>query len=132
MDNMNNLVLEATIEMYGKNKATLDELKKVCDKDNKKIKAMMVDGNHSDFKSANYVAKYYESERTNFDSEKALAILKRAGINQCVKTIEVLDEDVLESMLYNDEIPKEILPELNDCTEVKKVPTLKVNIRKEK
>ena len=124
--------LTTLIESYGKNKSQLDKFKKLCDKENKQIKELMVEGNHSDFESDNYVAKYYESERTSFDSEKALAILKRAGINQCVKTIEVLDEDVLESMLYNDEIPKEILPELNDCTEVKKVPTLKVSVRKEK
>lgn len=127
---MSDIMLETMVEMYGKNKATLDELKKVCDKDNKKIKAMMVEGNHSDFKSEHYIAKYYESERTSFDSEKALAILKRAGINQCVKTVEILDEDVFESMLYNDEIPIEILPDLNSCREVKKIPTLKISERK--
>lgn len=127
---MSDIMLETMVEMYGRNKATLDELKKVCDKDNKKIKAMMVDGNHSDFKSEHYVAKYYESERTSFDSEKALAILKRAGINQCVKTIEVLDEDAFESMLYNCEIPLDILPELSSCREVKKIPTLKISERK--
>ena len=127
---MSDIMLETMVEMYGRNKKTLDELKKVCDNDNKKIKAMMVEGKHSDFKSEHYVANYYESERTSFNSEKALAILKRAGINQCVKTIEVLDEDAFESMLYNGEIPTEILPDLNSCREVKKVPTLKVSERK--
>ena len=129
---MSDIMLETMVEMYGRNKATLDELKKVCDRDNKKIKEMMVEGNHSDFKSEHYTAKYYESERTSFDSEKALAILKRAGINQCVKTIEVLDEDAFESMLYNCEIPLDILPDLNSCREVKKIPTLKISVRKEK
>ena len=127
---MDDIMLETMVEMYGRNKSTLDELKKRCDKDNKKIKAMMVEGKHSDFKSEHYVAKYYESERTSFDSEKALAILKRAGLNQCVKTIEVLDEDAFESMLYNGEIPTEILPDLNSCREVKKIPTLKISERK--
>lgn len=127
---MGDIMLETMVEMYGKNKTTLDGLKKICDADNKKIKAMMVEGKHSKFKSEHYVATYYESERTNFDNEKALAILKRAGINQCVKTIEVLDEDALESMLYNDEIPVEILSDLNSCREVKKIPTLKISERK--
>ena len=124
--------LTTLIESYGKNKSQLDKFKKLCDKENKQIKELMVEGNHSDFESDNYVAKYYESERTSFDSEKALAILKRAGINQCVKTVEVLDEDAFESMLYNNEIPKELLPELNECTETKKVPTLKISMRKDK
>ena len=129
---MDDITLKAMVEIYGRNKATLDELKKICDSDNKKIKAMMVEGNHTDFKSENYVAKYYESERTSFDSEKALSILKRAGIKQCIKTVEVLDEDAFESMLYNGEIPIEILPDLNSCRDVKKIPTLKISVRKEK
>ena len=129
---MNDIMLETLVEVYGRNKETLDELKKVCDKDNKQIKALMVDGKYSDFKSEHYVAKYYESERTSFDSEKALSILKRAGINQCIKTVEVLDEDAFESMLYNGEIPVEILPDLNNCRDVKKIPTLKISVRKEK
>ena len=118
------------IDVFGEHKALQDKYKNLCDTENKEIKEIMAKHKLDDYTTDNYSAKYYVSKRESFNTEKALEIVKRAGIDKCVKTIEVLDEDVLESMLYNEEIPAIVVEELAECTTSKDIPTLKVTAKK--
>ena len=118
------------IDSYYENKSMQDTYKKICDAENKEIKEIMSSENLPEFSTNKCTAKYYVQTRTSFDEVKALEIIKRAGITACVKTVEVLDVDKLEAMLYNKEVSAEVMDELAKCNSVKEVPSLKVTLRK--
>lgn len=123
--------LQQLIEAYAENKALADDYKKIADKENKEIKELMKAEGLENESSDNYTAKYYVTTRESMNEEKLLEILKREDIIKCIKTIEVVDMDILESMLYNDEISNNVVAEMNSCREIKKVVNLKVTKKKE-
>ena len=46
--------------------------------------------------------------------------------NDIIKTKSYVDMDVLESAIYNNLIPNDVLIEMNKCREIKQVQTLKI------
>ena len=120
------MTLKKQIDEYGRLKAMADAYKKDADACNKKIKALMAKDNLEEECGEQYKVIYYVQNKQSLNEEKALDILKRAGVTKCVKTVEVLDSDALESMLYNGELPNEVVTELATCRSSKQVPALKV------
>lgn len=138
---MNNIV--DIVDEFFEKKSKADRLKKEHEKLNREIKsilvsddAFLVDGtsskkNNHIVVTDNCVAEYYETENVSIDECRLIEFLKANGYEKAIKTVEVLDSDVLESMLYNGEIPTEHQKKMNDFKEIKRVAKLVVKKRKD-
>lgn len=125
--------LDTLIPTYAKNKAMLDDYKKICDDENKQIKELMDEGS---YETSGWKATKSIQHRETMNEDKLLDILKQyptACYEQgLIKTKEYVDMDVLESMIYKGVIDKNVLLEIDKCRESKEVVTLKVTKVKEK
>ena len=119
--------LEVLIESYAENKSLADDYKKLCDEENKRIKTLMQEQNMTDCNSTNYTVKYYVQTRESMNEVKLLNMLKRENITKAIKTVEVVDMDMLESMLYNGEIASPLIAEMATFKETKTIPALKLS-----
>ena len=124
--------LDTLIPQYAANKSELDGYKKICDRENAEIKAIMKDLVLSHYDAGGYRASYSVSERESMNEEMLLDIAHRLGIPEIVKTKEYIDFDALEDAIYNNRISQEVLLEMDKAKEIKKVVTLRVTRIKEK
>lgn len=121
-------LLKELIEVYYEDKTAMDGYKKSVDKHNKQIKEMMQDYNIEELETDNgLVAKMNIQKRESFNEAKLLEKLKTLGVTTPIKTIEVVDMDLLEDSIYNGQLDAS---KLSDCEQVKEVITLKVNKKK--
>lgn len=123
------------IETYGMNKSELDSYKKLCDDENKQIKQMMKDESLKNYESEHYKASYSISERISFDEDKMIQVVRSYNIPESlgiVKTREYIDEDALESAIYNGLIPDDVMDKIKECMTVKEVETIRLTTKKEK
>ena len=124
--------LDNLIPRYAENKSELDGYKKICDKENAQIKAIMKDFVVDKYEAGGYKASYSVSTRESMNEEMLLSIAHIYGIPEIVKTKEYIDFDALEKAIYDGKISKEILLEMDRAKEVKEVVTLRVTKIKEK
>ena len=129
--------LNELVESYYLNKTELDSYKKLCDNQNKSIKDLMLEMNVEDYDSDNYHASRKVSTRENFNEEQLLEFIRSTiwadkGSMHCpyIKTKYVVDYDALEKAIYNGDITKEQLLEMEKCKTVTEVVTLRVTKRK--
>lgn len=118
--------LDTLIPQYANNKSELDGYKKICDKENAQIKAIMKDFVITNYEAGGYKASYSVSERESMNEEMLLEIAHIHGIPEIVKTKEYIDYDALENAIYNGRISQDILLEMNKAKEIKEVVTLRV------
>lgn len=62
-------------------------------------------------------------ERTKMDEDKLIAKLKELGFEQAIKTKEVVDEDLVEELIFQEKIPADLL---ESCVDVTYVHTLSI------
>ena len=118
--------LREVIERFGKNNEQIKSLKKVTDEDNATIKSLMA-GKMDTAESDNFVAKYSVTKSESFDEAKLLERLKELGLKQVIKTVEVVDMELLENAIYDGMISGS---ELVDCKVTKETPRLVVKLKK--
>lgn len=118
--------LDTLIPQYANNKSELDGYKKICDRENAQIKAIMKDFVITNYEAGGYKASYSVSERESMNEEMLLEIAHNYGISEIVKTKEYIDYDALENAIYNGRISQDILLEMNKAKEIKEVVTLRV------
>ena len=124
--------LDTLIPQYAANKSELDSYKKICDKENAQIKAIMKDFVVPSYKAGGYKATYSIQERESMNEDVLLDIAHHFGISEIVKTKEYIDFDVLEKAIYDGKISDDVLLEMNKAKEVKEVVTLRVTKIKNK
>ena len=122
--------LDELIPQYASNKNEMDAYKKLCDKENAEIKAIMKDLALQKYEAGEYKATYTISKRETMDEEILLEIAHQFGIHEIVKTKEYIDFDALENAIYNGKISPEILTEMDRARSVKEVVTLRVSKKK--
>lgn len=121
------------IDRYGLNKGELEDYKAICDNENKQLKEMMAKANLKAFNTDRYRVNYIVSERTSTDEGKMIAVIHKHNIPDSlgiIKTREYIDEDALESAIYNNEISKEVMDEIAECIIKKEVISLKLTAQK--
>ena len=96
--------LSELIEVFGNEKANLDEVKKTVDGYNKSIKEQMTESKLPKASSEHYTVTLTEVKSEGFDEVKLLNKLKNLGNNECIKTIEVVDMNALENAIYNNKL----------------------------
>lgn len=124
--------LDTLIPQYAANKNELDSYKKLCDKENAQIKAIMKDFVVTGYEAGGYKASYIVSKRETLNEEKLLEIAHQLGISEIVKTKEYIDFDALEKAIYDGRISEDIMMEMDKAKEVKEVVTLRVAKIKQK
>lgn len=124
--------LDTLIPRYASNKAELDNYKKICDRENAEIKAVMKDFVVQTYEAGGYRASYSVSQRESMNEEMLLEIAHKYDISEIVKTREYIDFDALESAIYNGRISQEVLLEMDKAKEVKEVVTLRVTKSRKK
>lgn len=126
------MALEELISAYYENKNELDSYKKICDSQNSQIKQRMSDMELDTFEFGSYKAKITVSNRETTNEDKLLAVMKRYGITDAIKTKEYVDMDALENYLYHNVTSAELANDIDACIERKEVKSLKVTYKKEK
>lgn len=119
--------LDELIPRYASNKNELDSYKKICDKENAQIKAIMGNFALQHYESGGYKATYTVSNRETMNEERLLEIAHQFGIPEIVKTKEYIDFDALEKAIYDGKISEAILLEMDKAKESKQITTLRVS-----
>lgn len=123
----NMIDLDELIPQYALNKSELDSYKKLCDRENAQIKAVMKDFALQHYEAGGYKATYSVSNRETMNEEKLLDIAHNFGLHKIIKTKEYIDFDALEKAIYDGEISEEMLLEMDKAKESKEVVTLRVS-----
>lgn len=122
------------IDRYGFNKDELDDYKAICDEESKHIKQMMGDAHLKSYNTDLFKATYIVSDRTTMDEAKLLGVIHKNNLPETlgiIKTKEYIDEDALESAIYNGEISDDVMAQISECTIKKEVISLKLTKQKE-
>ena len=118
------------IDTYALNKNELDSYKKLCDEDNKKIKDMMVEAELKNYATGSFKATCSETIKQTFDENMLISVIKNNNIPDSlgiIKTKEYIDEDALETALYNGLIPENVIKEIGSCMTEKVSYALRVS-----
>ena len=117
------------IEQFGETNEKVKLLKKTTDELNTEIKEIMSKSETKNVDTEHFTATYSVTKSESFDDERLIKKLKDLGLHRVIKTVEVVDMELLESAIYDGEISGS---ELADCKTVKETPKLVVKVRKEK
>ena len=124
------VTLDTLIPQYAENKSMLDDYKKICDEENKKIKELMEEGS---YETGGYKATKSVQVRETMNEDKLLDVLRHYTFGaEVIKSKPYVDMDVLESLIYKGKLSKEVLMEIDKCRESKEVVTLRISKVKEK
>lgn len=131
--------LDTLIPQYAANKLELDGYKKICDKENATIKAIMKDFAVQNYETGDYKATYSVSQRETMNEDVLLSLFTTvpgfvtvANNYNIVKTRQYIDFDALEKALYNNALTETQVADLDKAREVKEVITLRVSKVKKK
>ena len=117
-------LLNDKINDYKQNKDTLEHYKKEVEEENNIIKNIMMSENITEFSTDEGVkAKLSTQKRESFLEDKLLKKLKDLNATSAIKTVEIIDYDELENLIYNNKLDAS---ELTDCKQIKEVLVLKV------
>ncbi len=130
--------LDELIPKYALDKAEADSYKKICDKENAQIKAIMKDFAVQHYEAGGYKASYSVSQRETMNEEILLSLFTTvpgfvnvAESYGVIKTKSYIDYDALEKALYDSALTEEQIAALDKAKEVKEVITLRVTKKKE-
>lgn len=110
--------LTEVINRYGDNKTEMDRYKKLCDADNSLIKTEMIGDKMDSIDTDKYIAKITTVDKSFMDEPKLLNVIHSFNIPNSlgiIKTKKYIDEDALESAIYNGEISQEVMDKIAEC-----------------
>jgi len=124
----NTVLLEDLITSFYQDKELLEKYKKSTTKYNEEIKQQLAKADLDKFEtSEGLIAKISTQKRESFNEEKLIQRLKELKITTPIKTVEVIDYEELENVIYNNELDA---TKITDCKQVKEVTTLRVSKKK--
>lgn len=123
---MSDQELSKLIDEYGTRKAEFEAVKGYSDKIKEGINAT---GNGT-FETELFKATRYTTTSETVDEAAWLRILKEHGFTAPIKTKEYIDTDELERLVYDGQIPKDVLLELNEHKTEKVSVGLKITRKK--
>ena len=125
--------LNDLIDKYGFNKGEYESYKAICDESNRQIKARMAEANLKNYNTDRYKVNYIVSERTSMNEAKLIGVIHSNNIPNSlgiIKTREYIDEDALESAIYNGEISDDVMAQIAECMDKKEVISLKLTAKR--
>lgn len=131
-------LLNELIPRYAEDKASLDNIKKVCDEENKSIKSILttlpeISEGKWEHEHEGYKVTVNTTKKQSLNEDKLLAIIQEANlpIEGLVKTKEYVDMDVLEDAMYKQLIGHNVMRQIDSCREVKQTQVLTIKKVKE-
>ena len=125
------------VELYCEQKEQEKVLKKSIAKLNEDIKSSLIAENKNDMTSGKYTVQLEIRTSEDVNTEKMLSILKQFwqknhGDEKCpfIRTVEYVDMDELEAFMYQEELPKEVILDLDTCRIKKTTTALTYKIKK--
>ena len=123
-----------------KDKQIADPLKKAIETKAARIKELMMTGGLAEVPDGDFVAKLSFQHKESMNEEGLMnwiltTLWADKGSMECpyIKRVPVIDWDALEKAIYNEEIPKELITEMDKFREVVDTPVLKYSkVKKEK
>lgn len=129
--------LDKLIPQYALNKSKLEGYKKICDKENAEIKAIMKSFVVSKYETDDYRATYSTVKKETMNEDVLISLFNTvpafteiADTFGIVKIKPYIDFDALENALYHNALTPEQIMELDKAKEVKEVVTLRVTKKK--
>lgn len=123
--------LTKLVESYIENKESEAYYKDLASSENTQIKEVMHELNLTEFSTSMGTATISEQTRETFLEDKLIEFLKTNNVaNDIVKTKEYIDFDALESAIYNEKIPTELVKQMEDCKEKKVTTVLRIKKKK--
>jgi hypothetical protein len=120
------------IESYIGNKEKEDEYKKKASAENTQIKSIMKELDIVSCETSIGTAKITDQKRETFIEDALIQYLKDNNVaDDIIKTKEYVDFDALESAIYNERIPEDIVKGMSKCKEIKTVSVLRISKNKE-
>lgn len=129
-------------EFYAAN-TSAKSFKKTADELNAKIKEVMrkafqKSAEDNSYEIGEYVATFSIQDRSEMNEDALLEYLKthvskeQLKKTKLIKKREYIDSSVLESLIYNEQLPKEVIEGMDVCRIPKPVEVLKVSKKKVK
>lgn len=124
--------LDQMVEDYGALKEREGVLKKKIKPLNDGIKKQLLKQGEDKYTSDNWTVKISEKKNEDFNEDKAIEILRKElpvdDFKEVVRTKEYIDDDALESLVYNGDFDISLL---DSCT-IEKPPTIRLTVSKKK
>ncbi len=115
-------MLAELTQKYKVAKQNFEKAKKEEEKLKKELKDLMKkEGKPTLTDEEGYTFVRGVQERKKLDEDKLIGILKEKGLNDCIKTVEAVDEDATLKAVQEERLEQE---KLTECLEVKEVVTL--------
>lgn len=131
-DSFNQEELATMIDDYKQNKEQESSIKKWLSNVGDSIENIMRKNNLSEFSTEKWTAKITTTQKEDFNEFRAIEILKETlsedDLKKVVKTREYIDDDALESLVYNGVFD---VAKLEPCRTLKE-PTVTLRISKKK
>lgn len=133
-------ILDELIPQYAQNKSEFDGYKKICEKENAQIKAIMATLPDNVYEAGGYRVTYSIQHKDKMDEEILLSLFSSvpgfvsiADSYNIVKSKPYIDFDALERAIYDNALSKEQIVELDKANISNDVPVLRLTkIKKEK
>lgn len=130
--------IKELIQLYAARKQAEKEAKDACSAVTTEVKKYMTDNGMEEAESGEWKVTYKPSERVSMNEEKLIATLKKlarkekdkerkAEIRKAIVKVEAIDEQLLESLIYNGVIEAD---DIQECTESKVTYTLRLSKNK--
>lgn len=104
---------------YKEKKLAFEQAKKEEEKYKKLLKDAMADAGEKDYTDpAGYRFERIEQYRKKINEPKLLEELHNRGLEQCIKTVEAVDEEATLIAVERGDLPQEVLAECLDVTPV--------------
>lgn len=120
--------LDALIPQFAESKELSDKWTKVCESYKQDIKDIMADLVIQHRTVGDYTVKRVVQEKQSFNEPLLIEIIKRIAPDLgLIKTKEYVDMDALEAAIYNDELSKEDLLEIQKAKDTKLITQLRIS-----
>lgn len=116
-------IIDELIEKYYQVKEDEKEVKQVVDELNEKIKTYFKENNLDKYEANGYKASVTKAVKKKYIDKLLIPRLKSLGFSEAIDTVEVINNDVLESLLYNNKLKIE---DIEDCQNIQETISLRV------
>lgn len=116
-------IIDELIQKYYHIKKDEKEVKQVVDELNEKIKSYFKEKRLDKYETNDYKASVTKVIKKNYIDKLLIPRLKSLGFSEAIDKVEVINNDVLESLLYNNKLKIE---DIEDCQNIQETISLRV------
>ena len=116
-------IIDELIQKYYHIKEDQKEVKQVVDELNEKIKSYFKEKRLDKYETNDYKASVTKVIKKNYIDKLLIPRLKSLGFSEAIDKVEVINNDVIEYLLYNNKLKIE---DIEDCQNIQETISLRV------